>query len=166
MNRYLSAVACASVATLIVTGCADNGTGTGSTGMNKTTSGALIGAGAGAALGGIFGHGSAGAIVAGGLAGGLLGGVIGHQMDERDREARDRALQEALQSSKNSQPKHWQNAKTGNSGTIKPLNGYTTSASAQTCRDFTESYVKEGKTYEQTAHACRNSKGEWQLANQ
>lgn len=87
-------------------------------------------------------------------------------MDERDREARDRALQEALQSSKNSQPKHWRNTKTGNSGTIKPLNGYTASANAQTCRDFTESYVKEGKTYEQNAHACRNSKGEWQLAQQ
>lgn len=162
MNRYLSAVICTTVASLIVSGCAQDG----SNGMNKTTSGALLGAGAGATLGGLFGHGKASAIVVGGLAGGLLGGVIGHEMDERDREARDRALQEALQNSKNSQPRHWQNAKTGNSGTIKPLNGYTKSASTQTCRDFTESYVKEGKNYEQTEHACRNSKGEWQLADQ
>ncbi|WP_165847979.1 RT0821/Lpp0805 family surface protein [Paraburkholderia lacunae] len=134
--------------------------------MNKTTSGTLLGAGTGAALGGLFSHGSAGAIVAGALVGGVLGGLIGHQMDERDREARDRAVQEALQNSKNHQTSHWHNAKTGNSGSIKPLSGYTASPSAQTCRGFTETYVREGKTYEQNAHACRNSKGEWQLADQ
>jgi surface antigen len=161
MNKCLSALVCASVASVITTGCAQNG----SSGMDKTTSGALIGAGAGATLGGLFGHGNVGAIVAGGLVGGLLGGAIGHQMDVRDREAHDRAIQEALQNSKNNQPKHWHNAKTGNSGSIKPLNGYTASASAQTCREFTETYVKEGKTYEQNARACRDSKGEWQLAD-
>jgi surface antigen len=145
----------------LIIGCAQDGSG----GMNKTTSGALIGAGTGAAVGGLLGHGSAGAIVAGGLAGGLLGGVIGHELDERDKQAREQALQTALQSSKNNQTKHWHNAKTGNSGTIKPLNGYTTSAKAQTCRQFTETYEKEGKTYEQNARACRNANGEWQLAD-
>ncbi|WP_052409356.1 RT0821/Lpp0805 family surface protein [Paraburkholderia oxyphila] len=134
--------------------------------MNKATAGSLIGAGTGATLGGLFSHGSAGGIVAGGLIGGLLGGVIGHEMDERDREAREQALQQALQTSKNNQTRHWHNAKTGNSGSIKPLNGYSASASAQTCRQFTETYVKEGKTYEQNARACRNSNGEWQLAEQ
>ncbi|MGU7776345.1 RT0821/Lpp0805 family surface protein [Burkholderia sp. MR1-5-21] len=157
----MSALVCASVASVITTGCAQDG----SSSMNKTTSGTLLGAGTGAALGGLFSHGSAGAIVAGGLIGGLLGGVIGHQMDVRDREARDRAVQEALQNSKNSQTRHWHNAKTGNSGSIKLLNGYTASPSAQTCREFTETYVKEGKTYEQTAHACRNANGEWKLAD-
>jgi surface antigen len=140
---------------------ADNGSG----GTNKTTSGALKGTGAGATLGGLFGHGSAGAIVASGLAGELLGGVIGHELDERDRQAREQALQAALQSSKNNQKQNWNNANTGNSGTIKPLNGYVSSPNAQTCRQFTETYEKEGKTYEQNARACRNANGEWKLAD-
>lgn len=136
-----------------------------SDGLNKTTSGALIGAGSGAMLGGLIGHGSAGAIVAGAFAGGLLGGVIGRELDDRDRQAREQALQVALQSNKNSQIQHWTNAKTGNSGSIKPLNGYTASAKAQTCRDFVETYEKGGTTYLQSARACRNANGEWQLAN-
>jgi surface antigen len=158
MSKWPLALACAGA---FVVGCAQNGSG----GMNNTTSGTLIGGGVGAALGGIFGHGSAGAIVAGGLVGGLLGGVVGHEMDERDREARARAVQAALQTSRNDQPKTWHNSKTGNSGTIKPLSGYTSSPNTQTCRDFQETYVKQGQTYEQTARACRDSKGEWQLAN-
>lgn len=160
MKKLPSMLICSALTTAMFAGCADNGSGGG---MNKTTSGALIGAGTGAALGGIFGHGSAGAIAAGGLVGGLLGGVIGHQLDERDRAAREAALQAALQTSKNNTTTHWQNPKTGNSGNIKPLNGYTKSAKESTCREFTESYVKEGKTYQQTGHACRNANGEWQL---
>jgi len=161
-NRWLSAIACTALAGATLAGCADDGSG----GMNKTTTGALIGTGTGAALGGLFSHGNTGAIVAGGLAGGLLGGVIGHQMDERDRAARQLALQQALQSSQDNHARQWHNAKTGNSGTVKPLSGYTKSTSAQTCRKFSETYVKDGKTYEQTSRACRDSKGEWQLASQ
>lgn len=162
MNRTNVSMACGAMAAALIAGCADNGTGGG---MNKTTTGALIGAGAGAAVGGLAGHGSAGAIVAGGLAGALLGGIIGQVMDQRDREARQAALQQALQTSPNNQPKAWRNAKTGNSGTIKPLNGYAKSPTAQTCRNFTETYVKDGKPYEQNAKACRNANGEWELAS-
>ncbi|RDK11214.1 RT0821/Lpp0805 family surface protein [Cupriavidus lacunae] len=162
MNNWTIAVGCAAAASAILVGCAEGQ----STGMNKTTSGALIGAGTGAALGGILSHGNAGAIVAGGLAGALLGGIIGKEMDERDREAREAALRHALQTTPNNQPKTWHNAKTGNSGTIKPLSGYSKSPNAQTCRKFSETYVKEGKTYEQTSQACRNANGEWVLASQ
>ncbi|HZZ11744.1 MAG TPA: RT0821/Lpp0805 family surface protein [Paraburkholderia sp.] len=163
MNKRLLAFACTLVSGALLTGCADsNGNG----GIDKTTGGALLGAGAGAALGGLFSHGSTGAIVAGGLAGGLLGGVIGHEMDERDRAARAAALQQALQTSQDNRPKQWHNTQTGNSGAIKPLNGYTKSANAQTCRQFSETYTKEGKTYEQTSRACRDANGEWKLANQ
>jgi surface antigen len=163
MNNWLLAIACTVVSSVVLTGCADS---SGSGGLDNTTGGALIGAGAGATLGGLFSHGNAGAIVAGGLAGGLLGGVIGHELDERDREARAAALQQALQTSQDNRPRQWHNPKTGNSGAIKPLNGYTKSASAQTCREFTETYTKEGKTYEQTSRACRDANGEWKLAKQ
>jgi surface antigen len=163
MNNWLLGIACTVVFSAVSTGCADS---SGSGGIDKTTGGALIGAGAGATLGGLFGHGNAGAIVAGGLAGGLLGGVIGHELDERDKQARAAALQEALQTSQNNHTRQWHNPKTGNSGTIKPVSGYTKSASAQTCRQFNETYTKDGKPYEQTSRACRDANGEWKLADQ
>jgi len=161
MDKWTSSVACAAVAGALIAGCADDG----STGMNKTSSGALIGAGAGALIGGVASHGSAGGIIAGGLAGALLGGVIGKVMDDRDRAARQAALTQALQTSQDNHPKTWHNAGTGNSGTIKPLNGYSKSPTAKTCRNFTETYVKDGKSYEQNSRACRNANGEWELAS-
>lgn len=50
MNRYLPAMILTLAASLLASGCAEDQ----SNGMNKTTSGALLGAGAGAALGGLF----------------------------------------------------------------------------------------------------------------
>ena len=165
MKAWTSSMACLSVAGALVAGCAQDGS-MNMGGMDKTTSGALMGAGAGALVGGVAGKGSAGAIVVGGLAGALLGGIIGKVMDDRDRAAREAALKQALQTSENNKPHTWHNAKTGNSGSIKPLSGYSKSPSAKTCRDFTETYVKEGKSYEQTSRACRNANGEWELASQ
>ncbi|WP_162600636.1 RT0821/Lpp0805 family surface protein [Paraburkholderia sp. C35] len=145
----------------VLAGCAQDGSG----GMSKTSQGALIGGASGGLLGGIFGHNGTSAVI-GAAAGALLGGIIGKEMDDRDREARQAALQQALQTSQNNQPRQWKNTKTGHSGTIKPLNGYAKSPSAQTCRDFTETYQRDGKQYEQTSKACRNANGEWQLASQ
>lgn len=161
MNKWLSVAACGILIGTVLAGCAQDGSG----GMSKTSQGALIGGASGGLLGGLIGHSGTSAVI-GGLAGALLGGIIGKEMDDRDREARQAALQQALQTSQNNQPRHWHNTKTGNSGTIKPLSGYAKSPSAPTCRDFSETYERDGKQYEQTSKACRNAKGEWQLANQ
>lgn len=159
-KKWLSIVACGAVAATLA-GCAQDG----SNNLSKTSQGALIGGAGGGLLGGLIGH-SGTSVVVGGLAGALLGGIIGKEMDDRDREARQLALQQALQTSQNNQQRQWHNTKTGNSGSIKPLSGYTKSANAQTCRDFTETYTRDGKQYEQTSRACRNAKGEWALASQ
>jgi surface antigen len=161
MKKWLSIAARGTLIGAALAGCAQDGSG----GMSKTSQGALIGGASGGLLGGLIGH-SGTSVVIGGLAGALLGGIIGKEMDDRDREARQVALQQALQNTQNNQQRQWHNTKTGHSGTIKPLNGYSKSPSAQTCRDFTETYQRDGKQYEQTSKACRNANGEWQLAGQ
>lgn len=52
--------------------------------LNRTEQGAIIGTGAGAAVGGAVGEGT-GAVVGGAL-GGVAGGVIGHEQDRDDRD--------------------------------------------------------------------------------
>lgn len=68
------------VAAPVLTGCAS---------MNAKTKGAIIGAGAGAAVGGVIGKQSGstakGAII-GAVVGGAAGAIIGHQMDQQAKE--------------------------------------------------------------------------------
>jgi outer membrane protein OmpA-like peptidoglycan-associated protein len=76
-SRTLRAIVVATLALAILSGCAS---------MNAKTKGALIGAGAGAAAGGVIGNqtGSTtrGAII-GAVVGGAAGAIIGHQMDQQ-----------------------------------------------------------------------------------
>ena len=51
--------------------------------LDKTERGAVIGTGAGAAVGGVS-AGTPGALI-GGAAGGLTGGVIGHKLDDDEK---------------------------------------------------------------------------------
>ncbi len=84
MNPFLGVVprraVSAAVALTLLTSCAS---------MNAKTKGALIGAGAGAAVGGVIGNqtGSTarGAII-GAVVGGAAGAIIGHQMDQQAKE--------------------------------------------------------------------------------
>lgn len=162
MNKHSWLASSAVIGCLTVVGCTVTGPSSGNQNM-------IGGASIGALLGGVAGasasHGNAGATIAGALAGGLVGGLIGQKMDERDREERNAALLQTLQTSTNDHPRHWKNPKTGNSGTIKPLSGYTKAANAQTCRDYTETYVRDGKTYTDTARACRDANGQWKSAS-
>ena len=160
MRQLITIATNAVITCLTVTAC----TVTGPPSDNKNTvGGAAIGAVVGGVIGASASHGNAGATVAGALAGGLLGGLIGQHMDERDREERNAAMLQTLQTSANNQRRHWKNPKTGNSGSITPLSGYTKAANSQTCRDFEETYTREGQTYNQTSRACRDANGHWKL---
>ena len=79
-EKTLRTIATAIVALTVLSGCAA---------MNAKTKGALIGAGAGAAAGGVIGNqtGSTtrGAII-GAVVGGAAGAIIGHQMDQQAKE--------------------------------------------------------------------------------
>ena len=58
----------------------------------KTISGVIIGAGTGAAIGGIAGNGTGAAV--GGILGGLTGGLIGNSMKDDDKEKKRRERRE------------------------------------------------------------------------
>jgi len=83
MNKYTSVFAAATLA-VVLTGCV-NPDGT----QNNTGSGALIGAGTGALIGGANGRGGEGALV-GAAIGLLAGGLVGNAIDQ-DQQARLRA---------------------------------------------------------------------------
>lgn len=83
MKRYASVLAAATLA-VVMTGCV-NPDGT----QNNTGSGALIGAGTGALIGGANGRGGEGALV-GAAIGLLAGGLVGHAVDQ-NQQARLRA---------------------------------------------------------------------------
>jgi outer membrane protein OmpA-like peptidoglycan-associated protein len=79
-GRFLACAAIGLLAAASLTGCAS---------MNAKTKGAIIGAGAGATVGGVIGNqtGSTtrGAII-GAVVGGAAGAIIGHQMDQQAKE--------------------------------------------------------------------------------
>ena len=128
---------------------------------SNAVGGAAVGAAGGGALGAIFGHGSTTAIAAGAVGGALLGGVIGHALDVRDRERREAALNASLKAKTSHKETHWKNPKTGNSGTITPINYYTDPQTNRACRDYDETYTRDGQTYTQRSSACRDASGNW-----
>ncbi|MFI4985853.1 MAG: RT0821/Lpp0805 family surface protein [Alphaproteobacteria bacterium] len=140
----------------MLSGCAQNGQ---DSGMNQTAGGAILGALGGAALGGALGGGK-GALIGAAL-GAAAGAVIGNQLDARDRARREAALQSSLASAQPNQKADWSNRDTGNSGTITPLNTYTVPATDETCRDFDETYTRDGNTTSQRARACLGPDGNW-----
>src|SRR5689334_22677323 len=71
----------------------------GEVGMNKTTGGALLGAGAGGLIGSQFGGGAGKGIATllGVLAGGFLGSQAGQSLDRADAEYANRTAQQSLE---------------------------------------------------------------------
>jgi outer membrane protein OmpA-like peptidoglycan-associated protein len=84
MKRYAAAVA---VLSLVVSGCASEGSATGKRGMTNMETGAVIGAVGGAVVGAVAykKNRTAGAVV-GAVGGGLAGGAIGAYMDSQKKD--------------------------------------------------------------------------------
>jgi surface antigen len=165
---YAARLTAGMVLTAMVAGCANGGPNGGND--NQAIGGAAIGAVVGGLAGAAFGGGSGKAVAIGALAGALVGGVVGHQLDERDRAVRDAALRQSMQQANPNQTMSWSNPNTGNSGTVTPLNSYTAPVSPNstkmtTCRDFDETYNRDGQSYSGKAKYCRDAKGDWQPAS-
>ena len=102
---------------------------------SKEEQGAIVGAAAGATLGATVGSGSGQvlAAAAGMLIGVLVGQSVGKSLDQQDRlamaEAEGRAGEAEL-----GETIHWQNPKTGNSGTVT-LTREGTTESGRYCRE-------------------------------
>lgn len=136
----------------------------GEIGVNKTTGGALLGAGLGGLLGNQFGGGAGkGAMTAlGVIAGGLLGSQIGASLDRADQAALQQTTQNALETAPPNQALPWRNPESGHYGTVVPGKYYQTQ-SGQYCREFQQTITVGGETQQGYGTACRQPDGTWRI---
>lgn len=149
-SLMISTIALAGVLTL--TGC-----------QNKQQAGMLIGAGAGALLGGSMGGGGGKVFttVGGAILGGLIGGSIGSIMDKQDEiTARQAATQVPV-----GQEATWHNDRTGATYTVRPVKQYRSRSTHEYCREYQTKVVVGGKTQDAYGKACRKPDGSWQIVN-
>jgi surface antigen len=161
MRKLVTAlVICTTLAACTQTGS----TQPGQFGMNNTTGGTLLGAGAGALLGNQFGRGSGrvGMTVLGALAGGLIGHSVGQSLDAADRAAMSQTTQTALETSQPNQPLPWRNQESGHYGTVVPGSYYRT-PEGQYCREFQQTVNIGGEAQQAYGKACRQPDGSWRI---
>lgn len=137
-----------------------------------------FGTGTGATVGTVVGGAAGGAIgrqlskdnktlgtVVGAAVGAAIGNVIGGYFDNRDLAPRDEAFYGAMQEPQERQPRRWQNAPTGNYGSITPYDTYRDPRTGQLCRDYEETYYRSGQTYRQVSRACQQRDGSWRVVS-
>ena len=106
MRKFIVTAMCG----LALAGCAQPGdqgyAPPGAIGMNKTTGGALIGAGLGGLAGSQIGRGSGSmaATAVGVILGGLIGSQVGSSLDRADQLAMQQTTQQALERGPSGQP--------------------------------------------------------------
>ncbi|MFQ5765975.1 MAG: RT0821/Lpp0805 family surface protein [Rhodospirillales bacterium] len=131
----------------------------------------LLGAAAGAAVGGIVGYQFGGGVImnslfatAGTLAGGTAGLLTTRALMGSDLASYDRTTRKALVSATNGAILDWQNPETGNSGIVRPMNSFTM-ADGRLCRQYraTVSFAENVRSGQ--GMACRNADGRWQVVS-
>lgn len=163
MKTRLTALAVAGA--LLLTGCAADGNNPWGMGNKQT-----IGAASGAVLGGILGSkvgggsGQLWATGAGALLGAFVGSSIGQSLDQADRmyhaQATERAYNAPL-----GETISWNNPESGHSGTVTPVREGRQASTGNTCREYKQTIVIDGKAETAIGTACRNPDGTWTLAN-
>jgi surface antigen len=136
----------------------------GTLGMNKTTGGALVGAGVGGLIGSQFGGGAGkGALAAlGVVAGGLLGSQVGASLDRADQAQLAQTMQSSLERAPVGQSVAWQNPDTGHYGTVTPTRTYE-APGGRPCREFQQTITIGGRTEQGYGRACRDPDGSWRI---
>ncbi|HEX7968863.1 MAG TPA: RT0821/Lpp0805 family surface protein [Stellaceae bacterium] len=136
----------------------------GTIGANKTTGGALVGAGVGGLIGSKLGHGKGKdvATVLGVIAGGLLGSQVGASLDRADQAQLHTTTVTALETAPPGQALPWSNPNTGNYGSVVPQGVYQT-ADGQYCREFQQTIVVGGQQEHGFGKACRQPDGSWKV---
>jgi surface antigen len=150
---------------LALAACESGQSPPGEIGWNKTTGGALVGAGLGGLVGSQFGGGSGkGALTAlGVLVGGFAGSQVGKSLDKADLTYANRTTQSALDTGPSGQPVAWHNPDSGASGTVVPRPAYQSSGTY--CREFTQTITVGGQTQEGYGTACRQPDGSWKIVH-
>lgn len=148
-------------ATLALGACAQDGT------QNPWGMGTkqTVGTGAGAILGGVLGSNVGGgkgqlwATGAGALLGAFVGSSVGKSLDQADMAYHNQAAQQAYTAPLN-QTITWNNAQSGHSGTITPIQQGRDSTGA-TCRKFKQAIMIDGQAQTAVNVACQNPDGTW-----
>lgn len=129
----------------------------------------IVGAGAGAVLGGLAGSaigkgsGRDWAIGAGVLAGALLGSEVGRSLDKADMMYAQRANETAY-TAPIGETVSWNNPESGHSGTVTPTrDGY--SSSGRYCREYQQTIYVGGREESAYGTACRQPDGSWEIVN-
>jgi len=137
-----------------------------SPGIDKATGGTVLGAIGGGVAGAQFGHGAGklAAVAAGTLLGAFVGHEVGQSLDRADAVAAGRAERTAYQAPLG-QAITWSNTENGHSGTIMPIREGQDSA-GNTCREFQQSVVIDGKVEQANGTACRQPDGVWKVLGQ
>jgi surface antigen len=153
---------------LSLAACQQPGTGAagpGEIGMNKTTGGALVGAGVGGLVGSQFGGGAGkGALTAlGVLAGAFAGSQVGKSLDSADLAYAQRTQQQAFETAPSGRPVAWRNPDSGASGTVVPRPAYPSNGTY--CREFQQNITVGGRTQEAYGTACRQPDGSWKVVD-
>ncbi len=132
--------------------------------MNKTTGGALLGAGLGGLAGSKFGGGSGKGVttVLGVILGGLLGGSAGASLDRADQAALESTTQRALETAPSNQPVQWRNPDSGHYGTVVPVRTYQQESGIY-CREYQQTIVVGGQTQQAYGTACKQPDGSWRV---
>lgn len=123
----------------------------------------MIGAGTGAAIGGVA-AGLAGAspvgLAASIIGGGVIGGLIGHSMDSSDSSK----VNDAMDHNVPNKTTTWTNEKTGTTYEITPSSGRMTYKGNTDCRRFHGvEIMRNGKHHRISGVACRESNGSWKM---
>lgn len=136
----------------------------GTIGVNKTTGGALVGAGVGGLIGSKFGHGEGKGVatVLGVIAGGLLGSQVGASLDRADQMALHATTVNALETAPPGQAMPWRNPNSGNYGSVVPQAVYQ-APDGQYCREFQQTIVVGGQQEQGFGKACRQPDGSWKI---
>lgn len=114
----------------------------------------VVGAGAGAVVGGVIG-GTGGALVGAAL-GGMAGYGVGRAMEENDRRRIAYALEQ-------NQPASWTNPDTGYEYRVQPSG--TVVQGGRECREFRViADMGTGQPEEVTGFACRQPDGDWEVS--
>ncbi|HLJ62834.1 MAG TPA: RT0821/Lpp0805 family surface protein [Stellaceae bacterium] len=142
------------------------GNAPGEFGANKTTGGALVGAGLGGLAGSQLGGGTGKIIttVLGVLAGGLIGSKVGESLDRSDLAYAQRAEHQAFENTPSGTAVAWRNPDNGHGGTITPQPAFTSSSGEQ-CREFQQQITVGGQTQQGYGTACRQADGSWKIVS-
>jgi surface antigen len=128
---------------------------------NSETSGALLGAGAGALAGSQFGNGRGqiAAIVIGALVGAVAGAAIGRELDEADRRKANLAAREAANSDDGGHVPWKSDSNIGVRGYAEPVSPATVE-DGDLCKNVQSVYYIDGEEQTETQKFCLKG-GRW-----